>query len=80
MTLDAILRRAIQRAPCSMRALAREAGVSHTILAAIVSGRERATPRVAQQVARALERWGARCARDAAAVWAVMGHSTKEGA
>lgn len=68
MTLDAVLRRAIRHAPCSIRALAREAGVSHSLLAAIVKGRERATPRVALLVARALERWTARCAKDAAAV------------
>jgi len=70
MTLDAILRRAIHRAPCSNRALAREAGVSHQMLAAIVAGRERATPRVARLVAAALDSWAARCAKDAAAVWA----------
>jgi hypothetical protein len=61
-----------------MRALAREAGVSHSLLAAIVVGRERATPRVALLVARALDRWAARCANDAAAVRsAVRGRSSK---
>ncbi len=72
MTLDALLRRAIQRAPCSIRALARTAGVSHVMLAAIVSGRERATPRVALKVARALERWATRCAGEATAVRAAV--------
>jgi transcriptional regulator with XRE-family HTH domain len=72
MTLDAVLRRAIRRAPCSIRALAREAGVSHSMLAAIVTGRERATPRVALKLAGALERWAARCAKDAAAVRAAV--------
>lgn len=68
MTLDALLRRAIRRAPCSVRALARQAGVSHQMLAAIVAGRERATPRVARLVAAALDTWAAHCAKDAAAV------------
>lgn len=68
MTIDAVVRRAIRQAPCSIRALAREAGVSHAMLAAIVVGDERATLRVARRVARALDRWAARCAKDAAAV------------
>jgi hypothetical protein len=76
MTLDAVVRRAIRRAPCSIRALARTAGLSHTILADIVVGRERATRRVALKVARALDAWAARCADEAAAVRAaVKGHS-----
>lgn len=79
MTLDTVLRRAIRRAPCSIRALARTAGVSHAMLAAIVKGQERATPRVALKVAGALERWAARCAGEAAAVRAaVEGRSPKE--
>jgi len=68
MTLDAVVRRAIRRAPCTIRALARAAGVSHELLAGIVAGRHRATPAVADKVARALDRWAARCALDAAAV------------
>jgi hypothetical protein len=80
MTLDPAVRRAIRNAPCSIRALARETGVSHVMLAGIVTGRERATPRVAREVARALDRWAARCAQDAAAVRVVVeGHATKEG-
>jgi plasmid maintenance system antidote protein VapI len=72
MTLDAVLRRAIRCAPCTIRALAREAGVSHAMLAAIVAGHERATPRVARKVSRALDSWAARCAKDAAAVRAAL--------
>jgi lambda repressor-like predicted transcriptional regulator len=68
MTLDTALRRAIRNAPSSIRELAKEAGVSHVVLWAIVRGRERATPRVARLVASALERWGRRCATDAARV------------
>lgn len=79
MTLDAVLRRAIRRAPCRIRALAREAGVSHVMLAAIVTRRERATPRVALRVAKALESWAARCGGEAAAIRAaVKDRSTKE--
>jgi len=79
MTLDTVLRRAIRGAPCTMRALARTAGVSHVMLAAIVTGRERATPRVALKVAKALESWAARCGDEAAAVRAaVKDRSTKE--
>ncbi len=79
MTLDSVLRRAIRQAPCSTRALARKAGVSHVMLAAIVTGHERATPRVAVRVAEALESWVARCAREAAAIRkAVHQRSTKE--
>ena len=78
MTLDTVVRRAIRRAPCSIRALARTAGVSHVVLAEIVNGRERATRRVALKVARALETWAARCAGEAVAVRAaVRGHLRK---
>lgn len=81
MTLDAVLRRAIRRAPCTMRALAREAGVSHVMLQGIVAGREKATPRVALKVARALDQWAKRCGTEAASVRAaVKGHSPKEAA
>ena len=79
MTLEAALRRAIRRAPCSMRALARTAGVSHVQLQGIVTGRERATPRVARLVAKALERWATQCGTEAARVRAALkGHSHKE--
>jgi DNA-binding transcriptional regulator YdaS (Cro superfamily) len=72
MTLDAVLRRAILRAPCSTRALARTAGVSHVMLAQIVRGKEKATPRVALKVARALEEWAGRCSTEAAHVRAAV--------
>jgi len=80
MTLDAALRRAIRRAPCTIRALGRAAGVSHGLLPAILAGRERATPRVAMKVAKALDQWAARCAGEAAAVRrAVKGRTAKGG-
>ena len=70
--LVSVLKRAIRRAPCSIRALARTAGVSHVMLAAIVTGKERVTPRVAMLVARALEKWSAECAGEAAAIRAAL--------
>ncbi len=79
MTLDAALRRAIRRAPCSIRALARTAGVSHAMLAAIVADHERATPRVALKVARALEQWATLCGTEAASVRAVVGGRSPKG-
>lgn len=72
MTLDTVVRQAIRRAPCSVRALARQAGVSHVLLATIVAGRKRATHRVALRLARALEEWGDRCHESAAQVRAMV--------
>jgi hypothetical protein len=72
MTLDGAVRRAITRAPGSIREVAKAAGVSHVVLWAIVRGRARATPRVARLVATALERWGEQCAGDAARVRAAL--------
>jgi hypothetical protein len=79
MTLDTVFRRSIRRAPCSIRALARAAGVSHGLLPAILAGRERATPRVALLVAQALERWAMQCSTEAARIRAaVEGPAQKE--
>lgn len=78
MTLDTVLRRAIREAPCTMRALARASGVSHAMLAAVVSGKERGTVRVALKVAAALEEWAEQCATDAAMLRrTVEGHNPK---
>ena len=66
--LDTAVRRAIERAPASIRALAREAGVSNVMLQGIVSGRERASSRIALRVARVLERWAKLCGTEAASV------------
>jgi lambda repressor-like predicted transcriptional regulator len=78
MSLDAVVRQAIRRAPCSIRALARDAGVSHVLLAEIVAGRRRATPRVAMMLARALEQWGDRCHKSAAQVRTTATRISKE--
>ncbi len=59
---------AITAAPCSLRALAREAHLSHVLLVQITKGRQKATPVVASKVADALARWGARCGKAASGI------------
>ena len=54
---------AVRRAPCTVRALARAAGVPPSTLTRITSGARAATPAVAAAVAGALDTWGARCAQ-----------------
>jgi plasmid maintenance system antidote protein VapI len=53
--------KAVRGAPCSVRALARQAGVPDSTLVRIVAGERAATPAVAAAVARALDEWGAQC-------------------
>lgn len=60
-SLNRIVANALRRAPCSLRALARTAGVSHAQLARLVGGQRNATPPVAEALASALEQWGADC-------------------
>jgi len=60
--------RALEHAPCSLRALAREAGVSHVWLVQIHKGRRPASVATAAKIARALRLWGATCERLAAAI------------
>ena len=67
-SLTEAVNRAIQNAPCSVRALARAAGVPDSTLVRIVAGERAATPAVAAAVVRALEKWGAQCERYAAAI------------
>ncbi|MGH2670521.1 MAG: helix-turn-helix domain-containing protein [bacterium] len=59
---DAV-RRAIERAPCSVAKLARAAGIPQSTLARIQAGERNATPSVARSLARGLDGWSARCAR-----------------
>lgn len=61
--LTTAVRRAIAGAPCSVAALAAAADVPQSTLARIRSGDRNATPAVARAVARALDQWGASCAR-----------------
>jgi hypothetical protein len=62
---------AIAAAPCSQRALAREAGVAHTLLIQVQQGAFRATPALAEKIAAALDRWGTGCLDAARRVRAV---------
>jgi len=54
---------AISAAPCTLRALARAAGLSAPQLSRIVTGQRNATPEVAERIARALEAWSRDTAR-----------------
>lgn len=66
--LSAAVTRALHEAPCSVRALAKEAGVPHSSLVRIQAGQLRATSEVAEAVAKGLRRWGDRCSRLAGAI------------
>lgn len=55
------IRAALAAAPCSLRALARAANVSHTVLVQLRRGTFLATPTIAVKLADALEFWGAAC-------------------
>ncbi len=59
------IRAAIAAAPCTLRALARAANVSHTVLVQIRRGTFLATPAIAAKLAEALEQWGRACQRAA---------------
>src|SRR6266567_3693844 len=59
---------AVRRAPCTLRGLARAAGVPPRTLTRITLGTRAATPAVATAVARALDHWSADCARLARAI------------
>lgn len=66
--LTTAVRRALRDAPCSVRALAREAGVPHSTLVRIQAGDLNASPALADAVARALLTWASRCEHAAAVV------------
>ena len=66
--LTEIVARAVADAPCTLRALAREAEVPPSTLSRIVNGERDATPAVARAVAEALRRWSGQCATSAAAI------------
>ena len=71
--LSMAVRRALKNTPYSLRALAREAAVPHSTLVRIGSGSLRASPAVADRVAKALRAWGAQCARLAQDVELALG-------
>lgn len=57
----AALRQALEATPTSIRALAREAGVSHRLLRLVRDGERRLTPETRDAVADALRRWAEDC-------------------
>ena len=59
--LEEALLKALDQAPGSLRAIAREAGVPHSTLVRIKRGERGATVDVAGSVAEALRRWADRC-------------------
>jgi transcriptional regulator with XRE-family HTH domain len=59
------IREAIAAAPCTLRALARAAGVSNVALVRIRRGTLLATPTIAVKLAEVLEQWGVACQRAA---------------
>ena len=59
------VQRAIKAAPCSIRALAREAGVPQSTLVRIQSGERETTLAVATSIERALTNWGRDCTKAA---------------
>lgn len=56
-----MLQRILRETPTSIRALAREAGVSHRLLQAIRDGDRRLTPATRDAVLRALRTWADTC-------------------
>ena len=64
-TLTKATVRAIEAAPCSMRALAEQAGVSAALLTYVMQGKRRATPEVATAIADALDAWAESCRNEA---------------
>jgi hypothetical protein len=75
--LTAAVVQALWRAPGSLRALAREAGVPHTTLTQIRTGRLGASPVVAARLGRALARWGRRCGRAAERLQEELRHTSQ---
>ena len=59
--LEEAFLKALEQAPGSLRAIAREAGVPHSTLVRIKRGQRGATVDMARAVADALGRWSSRC-------------------
>lgn len=56
-----VLQTVLDQAPGSIRDLAREAGVSHSLLVAVRDGDRRLTPRTRDRLVEALRTWAGRC-------------------
>ena len=78
LSLSTAVRRALRDSPCSLRALAREAGVSHSTLVLIRSGKLDVSPDMAASVTAALKSWANTCQRMAADI-AAAGRQPKGG-
>lgn len=61
MTTNVGFTEALEAAPGSVRELAREAGLSESLLRHVRDGRRRLTPETGDAVAAALRRWSERC-------------------
>ena len=59
------VRAALRAAPCSIRELAKHAGIPHSTLVRIAREERLATVVVAERVGKALAEWGKRCLREA---------------
>lgn len=59
--LTRVVLRAVESAPCSTRALAKAAGISHGLIHHIQRGEIHVTPEIAGRIAKALEQWGTAC-------------------
>ena len=77
--LTAAVRDALRGAPCSLRALAKEAGVPHSTLVRIRGGTRNASPEVADAVTKALQRWATQNERLAGAVAAARSTQRSKG-
>ena len=75
--LEAAFRRALRDAPCSLRALAREAGVAHSTLVRARDGDMAVTPAIVDAVVEALRRWEEKCSTLADDLEAAAGHEAK---
>ena len=72
------VRSAIKAAPCSLRELAKEAGVPHSTLVRIRSRQREATPEVSRRLAKALRSWSTRCLKLANAIERAARNVSKE--
>lgn len=73
-----LIREVLEQSPASIRALAREAGLSHVHLLEVRDGERRLTPDVARRLSEALQRWATTC-EDLAARLAEVAEQPREG-
>ena len=66
--LTSTVLRALRKTPCSLRALAREAGIPHSTLVRILDGSRNASPDVAEALMSAFGRWSVACGEAASII------------